>query len=198
MWKRIAAVIGLFILVAVAVVNFIQDKQADHEADNEQQDGVRMVSPSTSDKLKVGETAPDFTLETLSGQTVTLSELKGQKVFLNFWATWCPPCKEEMPEMEKFQQEYGDEVTVLAINGTAGEQGMERADKIENVKQFVQDGGFTFPVLLDMELSVTSEQYQVISIPTTYFIGTDGVIQKPKKVGPMTYDFMVEMKNALE
>ncbi|WP_079480090.1 peroxiredoxin family protein [Halobacillus salinus] len=198
MWKRIAAVIGLFILVAVAVVNFIQDKQADHVADNEQQDGVRMVSPSTSNKLKVGETAPDFTLETLSGETVTLSELKGQKVFLNFWATWCPPCKEEMPEMEKFQQEYGDEVTVLAINGTAGEQGMERADKIENVKQFVQDGGFTFPVLLDMELSITSEQYQVISIPTTYFIGTDGVIQKPKKVGPMTYDFMVEMKNALE
>lgn len=197
MWKKVLATVGVLILAAVAVWGVIQDKKSDQTEEKEPQQGTKMVSPSTPDVLKVGEKAPDFTLETLSGESVTLSELKGQKVFINFWATWCPPCKEEMPEMEKFQQAYGDEVALLAVNGTAGEKGVGRKEKIESVRSFVHERNFTFPVLLDMELNVTSEKYQVISIPTTYFIGSDGVVQK-RNIGPMTYEFMVKMKDTLE
>ncbi|MCA0983186.1 TlpA family protein disulfide reductase [Halobacillus yeomjeoni] len=201
MVKRILAGVLLLSLLAVAVYSLLDEKksestEADNEAEIQQEEdgssskGAGMVSPNAPEGLKVGEKAPDFTLETLNGETVNLSELKGKKVFINFWATWCPPCREEMPEMEKFHQEYGDEVEVLAINSTGAEK------NIEKVESYVQEGGYTFPILLDPDLEM-NQIYQAISIPTTYFIGTDGVIQQPRKVGPMTYDFMVEMKEKL-
>src|SRR5699024_11976097 len=65
--------------------------------------------------LKKGDIAPDFELETLSGETVTLADYRGQKVMLNFWATWCPPCRAEMPDMQKVQDER-DDVVILAVN----------------------------------------------------------------------------------
>ncbi|MCA0969032.1 redoxin domain-containing protein [Halobacillus litoralis] len=199
MWKKVSATVILLFLIGFAVFSFVQDKRAE-QADMEKQqlEGPTLVAPAGIKSLQMGDPAPDFELETLDGKTVTLSELKGQKVFLNFWATWCPPCREEMPEMEKFHQEFGDEVKILAINGTGGEQAIGRSEKKKKVSDYVENGNYTFPVLLDMELNVTSEKYQVISIPTTYFIGTDGVIQQPRKNGPMTYEFMVEMKDALK
>ncbi|MCA1023165.1 TlpA family protein disulfide reductase [Halobacillus litoralis] len=155
------------------------------------QDGAGMTAPNAPEGLQQGGAAPDFTLETLDGETVSLSDFKGKKVFLNYWATWCPPCREEMPEMQRFQEAHGDEVVILAVNGTGSEK------SVEKVEDFVQDGGYTFPVLLDQELSL-NQNYQIISIPTTYFIGTDGIIQEPRIVGPMTYEDMEKMKNALK
>lgn len=93
--------------------------------------------------------------------------------------------------MQRFQEAHGDEVVILAVNGTGSEK------SVEKVEDFVQDGGYTFPVLLDQELSL-NQNYQIISIPTTYFIGTDGIIQEPRIVGPMTYEDMEKMKNALK
>ncbi len=155
-----------------------------------EQDGAGMKAPNAPEGLKVGQEAPDFTLETLQGETVKLSDFKGKKVFLNYWASWCPPCRDEMPEMQRFHEEFEDEVVILAVNGTGSE------DNLNDVKDFVIEGGFSFTVLLDQELEI-NQLYQIISIPTTYFIGTDGVIQEQRIVGPMTYDYMVKMKNAL-
>src|SRR5690625_1361660 len=85
--------------------------------------------------LEVGNLAPDFELETLEGETVKLSDLKGQKVFLNFWASWCGPCRSEMPDMQKFHEDR-DDVTILAVNVN---------DRPENVDEFLEEYGITFP-----------------------------------------------------
>ncbi|MFC7060330.1 TlpA family protein disulfide reductase [Halobacillus seohaensis] len=201
MVKQISAALFLLILVGFIVYNEIDKENEASESTSElteydvsgntEQEGTAMTAPNTPGGLEVGDQAPDFELETLDGETIKLSELTGKKVILNFWATWCPPCKVEMPEMEKFHQEYGDEVEVIAVNATGTES--NRSD----VASFIEEEKYTFPIVLDEELKVNND-YQVISIPTTYFIGSDGKIQEPRKVGPMTYDYMLEVKDALE
>ncbi|GGF10276.1 thiol:disulfide interchange protein tlpA [Halobacillus andaensis] len=198
MIKQIGAALFLIVLVGFIVYNEVGKEETDTSGELQEydasgdpsQEGTSMTPPNAPSGLQVGDQAPDFELETLDGESVKLSELKGQKVFLNFWATWCPPCKEEMPEMEKFHNEYGDEVVVLAVNATETESNESDVDK------YIEEEGYTFPVLLDKDSEVNND-YQAMSIPTTYFIGTDGQVQEPRKVGPMSYDFMIEMKDAL-
>jgi len=109
----------------------------------------------------------DFKLEDLNGNTVSLSDYKGKKVFLNFWATWCPPCKAEMPDIEKLYQETKDsDLVILAVN--VGE------DK-DTVQKFISDKGYNFHILLDVKGEV-SQKYQVTGIPTSYFIDTEGYL----------------------
>lgn len=109
----------------------------------------------------------DFTLEDLNGSKVKLSELKGKKVFLNFWATWCPPCKAEMPDIEKLYQETKESnLVILAVN--VGE------DK-KTVQDFIEKNSYNFPVLLDVSGEV-SQLYQVTGIPTSYFIDSEGYL----------------------
>ncbi|MEK3935427.1 TlpA disulfide reductase family protein [Sporosarcina sp. FSL W7-1349] len=122
--------------------------------------------------LKKGEVPPDFELTTLEGETVRLSEMKGTKVVLNFWGSWCPPCKAEMPHMQKYYKKSADKdnVEILAVNLTSGEK-----KGLPAVEQFVEAYGLTFPIPLD-KTGALLQQYQVMIIPTTYFIGTDGVI----------------------
>lgn len=109
----------------------------------------------------------DFTLEDLNGDKVSLSQLKGKKIFLNFWATWCPPCKGEMPDMEKLYQEIkGSELVILAVN--VGEEK-------ETVEAFISKNNYSFPVLLDSSGDV-SKLYHVSGIPTSYFIDTEGYL----------------------
>ena len=115
-----------------------------------------------------GHPAPDFTLQTLDGQTLQLSDLQGQAVVLNFWASWCPPCRAEMPELEQAYQENMDQgLVVLGVN-----QGEQQA--VAN--DFIQRFGLTFPVVLDQEL-VASRNYRVNSLPTTFFIDRNGIIR---------------------
>lgn len=118
----------------------------------------------------VGYPAPDFTLTDLEGKTVRLSDLRGQPVYLNFWATWCPPCREEMPDIQRVYTEKGQQVRFLAINLTGTEK------TVQGVREFLSAGGYTFPVLLDKDNAV-SEQYQVRAIPTSIFIDAAGVIR---------------------
>ncbi|MEH6991824.1 redoxin domain-containing protein, partial [Neobacillus drentensis] len=141
MVKKVIAVVVLIALLGVAIVQAM-DKKA--EPENVSQEAANMGG------LKVGAKAPDFELKTLSGDTVKLSDLKGKKVMLNFWATWCPPCKAEMPAMEEFHKEAGDEVVILAVN----------IDPHLDVKAFVDENGITFPIPLDAEDKV-NETYQV-------------------------------------
>jgi peroxiredoxin len=169
MVKKVIAVVVLIALLGVAIVQAM-DKKA--EPENASQEAANMGG------LKVGAKAPDFELKTLAGDTVKLSDLKGKKVMLNFWATWCPPCKAEMPAMEEFHKEAGDEVVILAVN----------IDPHLDVKAFVDENGITFPIPLDAEDKV-NETYQVLSIPTTYFIDTKGNIGN-KYIGAMNLDAM--------
>jgi len=136
-----------------------------------------------------GSTAPDFELKTLSGDSMSLSSVKGKKVIINFWATWCPPCRSEMPDMQKIQDEHKDDVVVLAVNLTNSES------SVDTVKSFVDELELTFPVLLD-EKGEINNQYEVLSYPTSYFVDENGVIQT-KFVGALSYDQMNEFLNNL-
>lgn len=126
-----------------------------------------------------GFMAPDFTLETSAGETITLSELRGKVVLLNFWATWCPPCRAEMPAFERAYQKYGDQgFVVVAVNVTY-------QDDREDAIAFADEFGLTFPILFDMDGAV-SEKYQSNALPTSYFIDQDGIIQEVVVGGPMS------------
>ncbi len=112
--------------------------------------------------------APEFTLTTLDGTSVSLNDLRGRIVLVNFWATWCVPCRTEMPAIEAvYQAHAGQDFAVLAVN--AGED--ERT-----VKQFVDEFHLTFPILLDRDQK-TLQQYQVQALPTSLFIDRTGVIR---------------------
>ncbi|MEQ6375553.1 redoxin domain-containing protein [Bacillaceae bacterium S4-13-56] len=132
--------------------------------------------------LSVGKQAPDFTLKTLDGETVSLSDFRGQKVMINFWATWCPPCRAEMPDMQKFYED--EKVVILAVNLT------ETESSKDDVYDFRKEFGLTFPILIDENLDVGT-QYQIRPIPTSFMIDTEGIIQH-KATGPMNYEQMVE------
>jgi peroxiredoxin len=177
MVKKVIAAVVLIALLGVAIVQAM-DKKA--EPENVSQEAANMGG------LKVGAKAPDFELKTLAGDTVKLSDLKGKKVMLNFWATWCPPCKAEMPAMEEFHKEAGDDVVILAVN----------IDPHLDVKAFVDENKITFPIPLDEEDKV-NEAYQVLSIPTTYFIDTKGNIGN-KYIGAMNLDAMKQYTKDLK
>jgi cytochrome c biogenesis protein CcmG/thiol:disulfide interchange protein DsbE len=125
-----------------------------------------------------GFLAPDFTLKATDGKTYTLSELRGQAVIINLWATWCPPCRAEMPAIQKLYDEYKDQgLVVLAVNSTV-------QDDATAIAPFIAQYGLTFPILLDENGDVT-RAYQLRSLPSSYFIGRDGVIHEVVIGGPM-------------
>lgn len=139
----------------------------------------------------IGFTAPDFTLKTLDGKTIKLSDYRGKPVYLNFWTSWCPACKEEMPEIEKFYERNKDRVEILTINITY-------SDKIPDVKELLAKNNAQFPVLLDENSnhSVT-DLYGVYGIPASFFIDKNGVIRE-HHVGGMTLTPLEDgMKKAL-
>jgi peroxiredoxin len=130
-----------------------------------------------------GQVAPDFELLSITGNKVKLSDLRGKTVILNFWATWCPPCRAEIPEMQKFyENNKNNNVEILAINLTNTESSPD------TVKDFVRDNGMTFNILLDKQGKI-GNLYGAITIPTSYIIDKNGII-RGKHVGPMSYETM--------
>jgi peroxiredoxin len=125
-----------------------------------------------------GNPAPDFTLKDLSGNPVQLSSLKGKVVLVNFWATWCPPCREEIPSMAKLNQAMqGKKFRMLAISIDEGGKGA--------VEEFFKRGGVTLPALLDTDGQV-SRRYGTTGVPETFLVDTKGVIRK-KVVGGLDW-----------
>ena len=137
---------------------------------------------STAGKIPApqqGFLAPDFELKTTAGETVKLSDLRGQAVLVNLWATWCPPCRAEMESIEKVYQEYKDRgFAVLAVN-------MTYQDDPLAIMPFVNKQKLTFPILLD-ETGDMANAYQLRSLPSSYFIRPDGVINEVVIGGPMS------------
>ncbi|WNF38323.1 TlpA disulfide reductase family protein [Bacillaceae bacterium IKA-2] len=140
------------------------------------------VKESSEVGLNKGQMAPDFELMTLEGETVKLSDFKGQRVMLNFWATWCPPCRAEMPDMQKFYE--NKDVKILAVNL------LETESHPDNVQEFIDDFQLTFAIPLD-EGSAVANRYQIAAYPTSFMIDSNGRIQF-KALGAMNYDFMVQ------
>ncbi|MCX7921140.1 MAG: TlpA family protein disulfide reductase [Clostridia bacterium] len=137
--------------------------------------------------------APDFTLANLNGETVSLSDYKGKVVFLNFWATWCGPCRSEIPDLDEASKELekGDSAVFLAINLTDGVRETENV-----VKNFVQDNKLSFNVLLDHETRI-AELYGVESIPTTFVINKDGTLYG-YRVGPISKQTILNVAERLK
>ncbi len=126
--------------------------------------------------VNVGELAPDFTLNDLQGNPVALSDFRGKTVFVNFWATWCPPCRAEMPEIESLYQEYKDRGVVVI--------GVDIMEAQAQVRQYVQQGGYSWIFVLDTSGKVAVD-YRITAIPTSFFIDKDGIIQVVA-IGAMT------------
>ena len=114
------------------------------------------------------ETVPDFTVYDREGNEVQLSDFRGKPVILNFWASWCGPCKSEMPDFEEIYQEYGEEIHFLMVNMTDGYQ-----ETLESAQEFLDETDYTFPVYFDLDYEA-AYAYGVSSLPTTYFIDAEG------------------------
>jgi peroxiredoxin len=126
----------------------------------------------------VGRPAPDFTLMDMEGKTWTLSELKGQVIFVNFWATWCPPCVQEMPSMQNLHTTLPkDQFKMLAVLNN---------DDPANARAFAEKFGITFPILDDPE-NLIGPQYGLTGLPETFIIDKQGIIRETLQ-GPAEWD----------
>ncbi len=131
-----------------------------------------------------GELVPDFVLSTLDGRQVRLAALRGSPVLINFWATWCEPCKQEMPLIvEQYNWNKGRGLRVLAIDTLAN-------DNIDDMQAFAKKFNMNFDVLVDKTDAVAGG-WQVMGLPTTFFVKPDGTIAKVH-VGQMTADQLKE------
>lgn len=191
--KSLFVLIGLFGLIGWAIYdNFFSEQVSNSDVQVEQKK-EETVETDSKDKtgLETGNKAPDFQLQTFTGEELSLSDLYGKKVVLNFWASWCPPCKAEMPHMQNFYVRNQDQnVEILGVN-------MTTAEKNEmDIGMFIKDYGLTFPIVLDSKGDV-SILYQAISIPTTYFIDSVGYIQH-KVMGPMDQEMLEELVHGMD
>lgn len=179
MSKKLIGLTLIAVLIGVAVAGVVKDNiENTTEFDNIAL-GSDVDFLATEQGLAKGETAPDFELTTLDGESVKLSDYRGKKVILNFWATWCPPCRAEMPHMQKYYEEQAaaDDVEILAVNLTKEDHG------IEKIETFTEEYGLSFPIPLDKSGEIGA-LYQAVTIPTSYILDTQGRVQT-KFVGPM-------------
>jgi cytochrome c biogenesis protein CcmG/thiol:disulfide interchange protein DsbE len=127
---------------------------------------------------QVGFMAPDFNLETISGDRVHLADLHDWPIIINFWASWCPPCRAEMPALQAVYDEYKDRVILLTINATI-------QDTLPELLSFQAEIGLRIPILLDPNGQV-QHLYAITSLPTTFFISGGGIVRHVVIGGPMT------------
>jgi len=123
----------------------------------------------------IGHPAPDFSLAALHGEEFKLSALRGKPVVLNFWATWCPPCRAELPELKSASERYAGQVAIVGVN---------QAESPATVAEFASQLGLIFPIPLDQR-GEASRVYGVRSLPTTFFIDRHGIIRQIQS-GPLT------------
>ncbi len=139
-----------------------------------------------------GFEAPDFRVADINGESISLSNYKGQTVLLNFWASWCSPCRAEMPAMERIYQDYKDQgFELLALNST-------HQDGKQNAIDFADELNLSFPILFD-ETGSVSNQYQIQALPSSFFIDGSGMIQEVVIGGPMSEALLrIRVQNLLE
>lgn len=172
--KTIGMIISVLIItymITVTIKNSLVEEEYPSGLIEDQFNELASKSSDLELGIKKNNVAPDFELQSLSGEVLKLSDYRGKKVFLNFWASWCGPCKVEMPYMEGYYKKYKDmeNVEILAVNMTSSERNMEK------MEEFVDSNELTFPVLIDNKGDV-EKLYKVLSYPTTYLINEEGIV----------------------
>ena len=153
--------VSLFIIGA-GVWQLDQNRRASAQANS---------ASSLPAKLNTGMTqAIDFSLNTVDGKVVKLSDLRGKVVLLNFWATWCPPCKAELPDLDALYREYGPEYDFVVV-------GVDVEEDQATVRDFVQQNRLSYPLLLDGDGQVSNDTYSIRSLPTSMLIDRQGIIR---------------------
>lgn len=148
--------------------------------------GVVWLQSSKYEPLTVGKVAPDFELPDLAEQGVRLSDFRGKVVFLNFWATWCKPCREEMPSMEVLYKSFQrDGLVVLAVS-------IDRVTTKKDIPPFVKGLNLTFPILVD-SWGQTDKRYKLMGVPETYIIDRQGVLRE-KVIGPRDWTVLDNLR----
>ncbi|KKB33536.1 redoxin domain-containing protein [Bacillus thermotolerans] len=195
--KNLLSIAIILLAVAIIAVNVWnpQNKETNEEstdlAASESVTATEDVPGVDLSEVQEGKPAPDFELTTLAGETVKLSDYQGKKVILNFWATWCPPCKAEMPHMQNFYEENKDKgVEIVAVNLTDLDNGRSE------IESFVKEYGLSFDIPLD-EKGTIGTQYQAFTIPTSYVIDSNGIITQ-KIIGPMDENMMADLTESIQ
>lgn len=189
-WIIDATLVVIIIVLAVFVVlemrrmiNFIRRDQ-ETPTPEESENTINGTEPTPIPELEEKQTsnvlAPDFELVNLEGEMVSLSDFRGKAVLVNFWATWCPPCRAEMPLIDEFAERHTQELVVLAVNAGEGES---------EVRSFVRAHDLDFVFLLDPENSVAT-LYRVRGFPTSLFIDQQGQLQATH-IGELNAELMV-------
>ena len=197
--KKYILIVLVVGLVGYAIYDYIGNKEDTTSTDDivSSDETITSGSENNEDKdvkesdevgVEKGKIAPDFELETLDGEKKKLSDLRGERVMVNFWATWCPPCRAEIPDLQKFHE--NEDITILAVNLTETEQDMDK------VEEFVDDFGMTFPILLDTETEV-ADTYKIQPIPSSFMVDSNGRIQFVA-LGAMHYDMMIAEFNKMK
>lgn len=175
--KKLILIILIVGMLGWAIYEYALDTSDDKTEESSENNGL-----SKNDK------APDFALKTLDGKQVKLSDYKGKRVIINFWATWCPPCRAEMPDLKKINEK--EDVEVLGVDMYDSEKNKEEVENFVNKKKI------DFPILMDEDSSIQS-MYQVQAYPTSYMIDSDGKIQFIA-IGAMNYDIMKKELSKIE
>jgi peroxiredoxin len=183
MKKNIIAIIVVLLLMSWGIYDYMRDQSG-------QADSLQQQQSSMEVGIQTGNEAPDFELLNLEEKPVKLSDFRGKKVILNFWATWCPPCRAEMPHMEEYYNDYEEDTVVLAVNLTNTEKNHS------DITEFIEQFELSFPVILDIEGDVASK-YQVVAYPTSFIIDSRGIIQDIYQ-GAINYDVMKKTMSKLD
>ena len=176
-----------FLIVAVIAALFVQREFVDGGAERAATIGGEQVALGLLDgrALETDRPAPDFALDVLDGEPARLSDFRGKTVVLNFWASWCPPCRAEMPEFQALWERRGpsgpDDLVVLAVDFLP-------EDSVADAANFAREFGLTFPVLFDADGSV-ARRYRVRGFPATFFIDRRGVV-RTTAFGPVFGDLL--------
>jgi len=163
----------LAIAVIVGAIWWLENRHDEGRSSSGEEYGPRdlaaaLVPPGMDVGTEEGRLAPNFLLETLDGKEMRLNDLRGQAVVINFWATWCRPCRKEIPELVAAYNSYRERgLVILGVNLQEG-KGI--------VRPFAEDFGMNFPILIDRDGEV-GDEYRILGLPTTYFVDRGGVVR---------------------
>ena len=171
--KKTLVILSVLLILLIGGASVLYNKLGDKV---ESQQLAAQTSQTSSDSSSGNSSeqsaekivAPDFTVYDIDGNPVHLSDFKGKPVVLNFWASWCGPCKMEMPDFNEKYLELGEDINFIMVNSTDGSR-----ETVEIASEFIKSTGYSFPVYYDND-SDASMKYGVYSLPTTFFIDADG------------------------
>ncbi len=171
---RFLVLVGMLLLAAGVGYAYFSGQTDDEEPVRQQKTAAQVTQPGT---LRT-----DFTLPGLDGETIATTQLRGKVVLVNFWASWCPPCLREMPDLQEYYLAHrGEGFELIAVN---------YAEDALAVEEFVSGHQFAFPIALDLTGAVFDRQYLGNSLPTSFLIGPDGTLVKSWPPGALTQEIM--------